>query len=463
MVSAAKHPNVKLFSYAQVEEIAGVTGNFSATIREKARYVDPSKCTGCELCVSKCPVDVPSEFNRYIGTRKAIYVPFPQAVPKVTLIDKDHCIQCKSCSKACQAGAINYDMQDKLTTVNVGAVIIATGWDEFPIADHPLYGYGKYPDVITQIELERMLSPVGPTEGHPYRPSDGKLPKKYVMIQCVGSRDMKTNEWCSGVCCMVAMKNAQLLKQEYPEAEITILYMDIRATDKGNEEYYRRIRKAGVTFLHGRPADVKRDSKTGQLQVIYENTNTDAILAEPADMVVLSTGIIPSKGTDQITGVLGLERGPGGFLKEIHGCLKPQYTKQAGVYICGCASGPKNIPYSVSSALAAAGNAASLINAGRFELELITPVVNEVKCVGCHRCERSCPFNAVQINERNIAVIDETACKGCGVCVSSCPARAIELRYYRKRQLEDQIEGSLRDVIVVPGQIARPLSKEAGS
>src|SRR5271157_10672 len=379
MVSASKHPNIQLFSYSVVEGVEGVTGNFSVTIREKSRFVDPSKCTGCELCTTKCPVEIPSEFNRYIGMRKAIYVPFPQAVPKVATIDKNACIECKACSKNCQAGAVNYDLEDKVSTVNVGTIIIATGWDEFPIAEHPLYGYGRFPDVITQIELERMLSPVGPTGGHPYRPSDGVLPKKYVMIQCVGSRDMKTNEWCSGVCCMVAMKNAQILKQEFPDAEVSVLYMDIRAYDKGNEEYYRRIRNSGVQFLHGRPAEVKRDPESGQLLVYYENANTGEIFAEPADLIVLSTGIIPSRGTDQITGVLGLERGPGGFLKEIHGCLKPQFTKQPGVYICGCASGPKNIPYSVSTALAAAGNAAALINSGRFELELITPVVNEEK------------------------------------------------------------------------------------
>ena len=236
MVSTSKHPNITMLTYSEVVDFSGIPGNFNVRVKKNARYVDEKKCTGCGLCTEKCPIKVPNEFNRGIGERGAIYIPFPQAVPKLATIDRSVCIDCGSCQRNCPAEAIDFEQQPEYIDINVGAVIAATGWDEYPIMKYNDYKYGIYPDVITQIELERMLSPIGPTDGHLYRISDGKKPKIVAMIQCVGSRSLKGLPYCSGVCCSVALKNAQLLKQEYPDMEIVIFYIDMRTWDKGNEE-----------------------------------------------------------------------------------------------------------------------------------------------------------------------------------------------------------------------------------
>jgi heterodisulfide reductase subunit A len=285
-----------------------------------------------------------------------------------------------------------------------------------------------------------MLSPIGPTGGHIYRISDGKTPKTVVMIQCVGSRSLKANPYCSSVCCNVALKNAQLLKQEYPEMDVIIFYIDIRTTDKGNEEYYRTIREADVRMIRGKVGELIEDDNHN-LKVRAYSSLTGEITKIKADLVVLSTGMNPSKGTNEAIEVLGLSKGPNGFLSEIHGCLKPQETKNLGIYICGSAAGPKNIPYSVSTALAAASKAAALLSHKTIIQELIIAEVEETLCLGCHRCEKLCEYKAISINEYEIAQVDELKCKGCGVCISSCPARAIDLKYYRDRQFEAEIKG----------------------
>jgi len=443
MVNASKHPNIELMTYCEVVEFGGFAGNYEIKILKKPRYVDENKCTGCGLCTTKCPIDVPDEFNRGIGQRHAIYIPFPQAVPILALIDKEVCIDCKLCEKDCPAEAIDYEQQPEYIDIKVGAVIIATGWDEYPIIDSNEYGYGIYPNVITQIELERLLSPIGPTYGHVHRISDCKTPKNVAMFQCVGSRNLKANIYCSGVCCMVAMKNAQLLKQEYPDMEITIFYIDIRATDKGNEEYYTAARKAGVNFIKSNISRVYEDPKTKNLKFLVQDSLRESlgIQEKEYDLIVLSTGINPSKGTKEAIAVLGLDKGPNGFLSEIHGCLAPQETNKRGIYICGCAAGPKNIPYSVSTALAAASKASALVLSGRIRQELMIPEVDQNLCMGCHRCEKSCFYHAIKVNEDGVAEVDELNCKGCGLCVTVCPANALDLKYYRNNQFRSEIYG----------------------
>ncbi len=440
MVNASKHPNITLLTYSDVISFSGITGDYSVTIRKNPRYVDESICTGCELCTTKCPIKVPSEFNRGIGERGAIYIPFPQAVPKFPVIDKDVCIDCKNCQRTCPAEAIDFEQEPEYHDIKVGAVIIATGWDEYPIMESNEYKYGFYPDVITQIELERMLSPIGPTEGHAYRISDGNVPTNVAMIQCVGSRTLRGNQYCSAVCCSVSLKNAQLLKQEYPNMEITIFYIDIRTTDKNNEEYYRKIREQNISFIKGKPGDIKLN-QDGTMKLYFDNTLENEVSSMDFDLIVCSTGMVPSKGTVEIIDIMGLSKGPNGFLSEIHGCLKPQETKNMGIYICGCAAGPKNIPYSVSSALAAASKAATLLSNDTINQELIIAEVDDTLCMGCHRCEKLCEYGAITVNENDIAEVDDLKCKGCGVCVSSCPARAIDLKYYRDRQFEQVIKG----------------------
>lgn len=441
MVNASKHPNITLYTYSDVIEFKGNPGNYKVKIRKNARFVDPKKCTGCGLCSTKCPVKVPSEFDRGIGERNAIYIPFPQAVPKLAVMDKSVCIDCKQCERTCPAEAIDFEQESEIVDLTVGAAIIATGYDEYPIMEHSDYNYGIFPDVITQIELERLLSPIGPTGGHVYKISNGKTPETVVMIQCVGSRDVKALPYCSAVCCSVALKNAQLLKQEYPDMDVILFYIDIRTTDKGNEEYYRKIRETGVRLIRGKVGEITEDKEANRLVVRAFSSLTGEIIKIDADLVVLSTGMIPSKGTDAISEVIGLSKGPSGFLTEIHGCLSPQETKDIGIYICGCAAGPKNIPYSVSSALAAASKASILLSSDTFKQELIVAEVNEELCMSCHRCEKLCYFEAIKVNEQGIAEVDDLRCKGCGVCVSSCPARAIDLKYYREKQFSEEIKG----------------------
>ncbi len=440
MVNASKHPNIQLFTYSDIIEFSGITGDYNVKIRKNPRYVNERNCTGCGLCTTKCPIKVPNEFYSGIGERNAIYIPFPQAVPKYAVIDKSVCINCKNWERDCPAEAINFEQEPEIVEIKVGAVIVATGYDEYPIIETNEYNYGIYPNVITQIELESLLSPIGPTGGHIYRISDGKTPRTIVMIQCVGSRSLKANPYCSMVCCNVALKNAQLLKQEYPEMDVIIFYIDIRTTDKGNEEYYRKIREADVRMIRGKVGEINEDEEHNLMVRAYSSL-TGELTKIKADMVVLSTGMNPSKGTMEAIEVLGLGKGPNGFLTEIHGCLKPQETKNMGIYICGSAAGPKSIPYSVSTALAAASKAAALLSHKTITQELIIAEVDESLCLGCHRCEKLCEYGAISINEDEIAKVDELKCKGCGVCISSCPARAIDLKYYRDSQFEAEIKG----------------------
>jgi heterodisulfide reductase subunit A len=441
MVNASRHPNITIFSYSDVIQFEGIPGNYKAKIRKNPRYVNEKKCTGCGLCTTKCPIKVPSEFDRGIGERNAIYIPFAQAIPKLAVIDREVCIDCKNCQRICPAEAIDFEQKPEIIDVNIGAVIIATGWDEYPIIETNEYHYGLHPDIITQIELERMLSPIGPTEGHVYRISDGTIPKRVAMIQCVGSRSLKGIEYCSAVCCSVALKNAQLLKQEYPDMEIFLFYIDIRTTDKGNEEYYRKIRKTGIILIRGKVGEIREDPDTKKLKLRVYETLLDEVINVDVDLVVLSTGMIPSKGTSEIIDIIGIAKGPSGFLSEIHGCLKPQETKNVGIYICGCAAGPKNIPYSVSTALAASSKVSTLLSKDTYSQELIIAEVNEALCMGCHRCEKLCEFQAIKVGDKEIAQVDELKCKGCGICISSCPARAIDLKYYRDKQFEEEIKG----------------------
>ena len=447
MVEASHHPNIELRAYCEVKEITGSAGQYEVTIEHKPTYVNWEKCTGCARCMEVCPVLVQNEFNYGLGIRKAINIIHPNAVPKKAYIDMDHCIKCKQCQKNCLADAIDYEMEATFENIKVGSIVISTGYEVYDIAKNGDYGYGKYYNVLTQIELERLISPTGPTGGHLNRISDGKTPRKVAMIQCVGSRDIKTNAYCSGgVCCMVAIKNAQLLIQEYDDMEVWIFYIDIRSTSKDEEEYYSRIRgeNPGIKFIKGKVAEVKENTESKNLILRSEDVIANKIIREEFDMVILSTAMVPSQKTKKIADLLGLDKAPSGFLKEIHTCLSPVETKTSGIFIGGACRNPMAVPYAVSTSLAAAAMAIDFVAAKKFQLELINPVVNPDLCIGCKTCERNCSFNAIKVGNDGIAHVDEIACKGCGVCAAGCPVRAITFRYYRDEQLLNEIEALIK-------------------
>ncbi len=447
MVEVSRHPNVELLTYSEIEDIGGSAGQYTVKVKRKATYVNWDTCTGCGRCLEKCPVLVPNEFNYGLGTRKAINILHPNAVPKNAYIDMENCIKCKQCQKNCLAGATDYEMQDTFIDLKVGSIVFTTGYEVYDIAKNGDFGYGKFFNILTQIELERFISPTGPTGGHLHRISDGKTPKKVAMIQCVGSRDMKTNEYCSGgVCCLVAMKNAQLLCQEYDDIEISIFYIDIRTTSKDEEEYYARIRGQNprIRFIKGKIAEVTENPETHNLILRSEDVIRNKIIKEEFDLLVLSTAMVPHPKAKATGDLLGLDKAPSGFFKEIHTCLSPVETKASGVFIGGAARNPMAVPYAVSTARAAAAMAIDFVAAGKFRLELVNPIIDGNLCIGCGTCERNCSFSAIKVGEDGIAAVDEIACKGCGVCASSCPVRAITFRYYRDEQLLNEIDALIR-------------------
>ncbi|MHA1333525.1 MAG: 4Fe-4S dicluster domain-containing protein [Candidatus Odinarchaeia archaeon] len=447
MNEVRSHPNIEILSYSEVLSVDGYIGNFQVKILKKPRYVDSAKCTGCGLCAQVCPVQVPSEWELGMGMRKAIYLPFPQSVPLTYTIDREACIECGLCESTCLRNAIDFEQKPEEITLNVGAIIIATGWQEWDPSPLTQYGYKIYPNVITQMQLAQMLEAVGPTKGKVIR-ADGKPAKKIVMIQCVGSRDVKYNSYCSSVCCMAAIKNAQLIKLEHnPDAEIYICYIDIRAYRKSYEEYYQRAREYGITFIRGNVAKVYEHPETGMMKVNVYNTVLDKVMEIDADLVVLSTSTIPSEGTDKLAHILGVDLDSNGFIKELHVKLNPVDTKISGIYVCGSCQGPKDISDSISQASAAAARALIPLSSGKIKLDLLIPEVNEELCINCGICVETCPYDAVKINEeKGIAEINPLKCRGCGSCCGECPTGALQLKHYRDDQISAQIKGMLKSV-----------------
>jgi len=362
MVDAARHPNIQLFPYSEVREVTGKAGDFLVKITRKPRYVDETKCTGCGVCAQHCPVEVPNEFDQGLGIRKAIYVPFPQAVPLVYTIDRDHCLECGLCMKVCGVGAPNLDQQPQEMSIEVGAIIVATGCEIFDIARKPEYGAGTYDNVITGLALERLLSASGPTGGHVMRPSDGRIPRKVAFVQCVGSRDEKVGiDYCSRVCCMYAIKEAELVKEHVHGADLTIFYMDIRAFGKGFEEFYRRAENEfKIRFVKGRVAEIIEVPATKNLIVRAENIEAGELVDEEVDLVVLSTGLRPAANGD-FAKLLSIPVAEDGFFATQNPKIDPVTTPVRGIFTAGVAEGPKDIPDSVAHASAAAMKASIVL------------------------------------------------------------------------------------------------------
>ncbi|UYP43902.1 H(2):CoB-CoM heterodisulfide,ferredoxin reductase subunit A [Candidatus Lokiarchaeum ossiferum] len=448
MVEVSRNPNITIMSYSEVENVDGYVGNFEVTIRQKAHYVNQGQCTGCGECAMHCPVTVPNEFDLGMGPRKAIYIPFPQAVPGQYTIDMDSCIQCGICAQTtvCEPQAINFDDVDKLVDIEVGTIIVATGYDAIDPTPLGNYGYGKYENVITGLEMERNLSSTGPNLGHPVKPSDGSDPHTVVWLQCIGSRDTREgcHAYCSRVCCMYAIKQARQYKEKHPDANCYIFYMDIRAFGKGFEEFYESSsHQFGIKYMRGRLAEIQENpDKT--LYIRAEDTFLSRPININADLVVLSTGVESRSDTKNITSLLSIQQSTDGFLMEAHPKLRPVDSLTDGIFIAGVAQGPKDIPDAVSQAKGAAAGAAVLMAKGEVEVDPYYSIVQNGLCSGCRSCIGQCPYGAITFDESiGKAKINSIKCKGCGTCVSTCPSNAILQNHFTTKQLMAIIKGVL--------------------
>ena len=449
MSSVGMHPYIELMTYSEVEEISGFIGNFKAKIRKKARYVDEDKCNGCGLCIEKCPWKADSEFDLGLGQRKAIYTPFAQAVPNIPVIDAEHCAyflkgKCRACEKFCELGAIDFEQVDRIVEIDVGNIIVATGYDSFDPTPITQYGYGKFDNVYTGLEFERICNAVGPTSGKIVL-KDGSEPKSVAILHCVGSRDENYHEYCSRVCCMYSLKYSHLIK-ERTDAEVYQMYIDMRCFGKGYEEFYKRLSEEGTNFIRGKAAAVTdraiNEDEEGKLIVCGEDTLLSKTIRVPVDMVILATALESRSDAAEVAKLLSISKSADGFFLERHPKLDPVATMTDGVFIAGCCQGPKDIPDTVAQASAAAARVLALISKGRVELEAATAVIDEEKCSGCRICNLLCPYSAISfIEDDKVSRINEALCKGCGTCVAACPSGAITHRHFTSEEIMAEIDG----------------------
>lgn len=448
MVELSRHPNVKLMTLAEVESVAGFVGNFRVRVRQKPRFVDEEQCTACGDCANVCPQRLPNEFDLGLTTRGAIYQPFPQAVPAAFVRNSQECLgtlplACGKCIQACEKKCIDFQQEDVVSEIGVGAIIVATGFETFDPFLSPELGYGRYEDVLTSLEFERLVSASGPTAGRIVRISNGEVPRDVVFVHCVGSRDRSVgNEYCSRVCCMYIIKQAHLVRERLPDCRVTCYYIDIRAYGKGFEEFYDRVREEGVLFRRGKPGEVSR--KGERLVVRVEDTLLGRPIEHETDMVVLGVGLVPAEGIERLGQVLKLSQSPDRFFLEAHPKLRPVDTNIEGVYLAGCCQGPKDIPDTVAQAKAAAAAAIGLLNRGRVRVEPLVAVVDEKACSSCHICESLCPYQAlIYDSDKHSMTVNQVLCKGCGVCPSACPSGAITMLHYGSQQVAVQIDALL--------------------
>jgi len=461
MVEAARHPNITLFTYSELESLAGFIGNFKATIRRKSRSLDEKLCTGCGLCTTKCPnKKIKDEFNEGLSTRGAIYVPFPQAVPNKPVIDKLNCTyyktgKCKVCEKVCPTGAIRFDQEDELVTLDVGAIVLATGFKLMKTDQFPEYGYGKYKDVVDGMQFERLASASGPTAGAMKRPSDGKPPETVVFVACSGSRDRsKGVPYCSKVCCMYTAKHAMLYKHKMHGGKAYVFYMDIRSSGKDYDEFVRRaIEEDDVSYIRGRVSRIYEED--GQLVVMGADTLQNGRPVEiRADLVVLATAVQAQDGSEALAQKLHVSYDPYKFFAEAHPKLKPVETNTAGIFLAGACQAPRDIPETVAQASGSAAKVAALFSRDELTREPIVAVVNRLPpptfsyCVGCFLCQSACPYQAIEQEQikardgsvlRTLAKVNPGLCQGCGTCVATCRTKAIDIQGFSNEQIFAEI------------------------
>jgi len=453
MVEVGEHANIELLTYSEVERVDGYVGNFTVTIRKKPRYVDTELCTGCGICWEKCPKKVIDDvFEAGLGYRKSVYTPFPQAVPKYPVIDTESCIyfhngKCRACEKLCPTDAIKFDQEEEFLIVDVGNIILATGFDLFDARRIAQYGYGRLANVFTSIEFERLCNAAGPTDGELVMRDGITKPKSVGIIHCAGSRDRHYNNYCSVICCMSSLKFAHLVK-ERTGAEVYNFYIDMRTAFKDYDEFYQRVLDEGVLFVRGRVAEVtdaaRLPGEEGKLIVQVEDTLAGKQRRIPLDMVVLAAGLEPRVDAKEVAKKFGISCSAAGWLTERHPKLDPVATMTEGIFIAGAVQGPKDIPASVSQGAAAAARILGRINRGEIELEPFRATVNEQQCSGCRICNNLCPFNAILFHEDSmLSEINHALCQGCGTCVAACPAGAISGTGFSNEQVLAQIEGLL--------------------
>lgn len=454
MVTVSQSENVTLHTYSEIEEVSGFVGNFTVKIRKKARSVDAGKCNGCGTCYNKCPVKVSSEFDMGLGKRKAIYVPFPQAVPNVPVIDRENCLyfktkKCGICKKVCTVGAIDYDMKDEVIEEKFGAIIVATGFNQFDHSVYGEYGYGKYKDMITGLHFERMVNSSGPTGGKIIRPSDGKEVRDVVFIQCVGSRDeQKGLPYCSRLCCMYTAKHALLLREHNKDSQAYVFYIDIRAAGKNYEEFVKKVQdEYGAIYLRGRVSRIFE--KDGKLIVRGADTLSGAQVEIKADLVVLATGLVAQKDAPSLAQMLHIPYDQNNLFTEAHPKLAPVETITSGIFLTGACQSPKDIPDTVATASAASVKALGLMVQDKLAREPLIAKVNQDLCSGCLACLKACPFNAIEEDEiedhkfrrkRTVAKAREAVCTGCGNCAAVCRMAAIDLEGFSNAQIMEEVE-----------------------
>ncbi len=464
MVDIINHPKIKLYSYSEIELVEGYIGNFQVTIRRKARSVIEDKCTGCGVCMEKCPVKkIPNKFDCNLGMRPAIYVPFPQAVPNTPVIDRENCIKfktgkCGLCQKVCGPGAVDYEQEDTLIVEAVGAIVVATGFDLYNITEKPKgspikgygeFGHGKIPDVIDGMTFERLASASGPTGGKILRPSDGKEPKQIVFIQCIGSRAREKGiSYCSKVCCMYTAKHTMLYHHKVHDGQAYVFFMDARTPGKSYDEFWRRsIEEEEAVYIRGM---VSRLYQKGDKIVVMGSDIAVGVQVEiEADMVVLATAVQPQKGAELLAQKLGISYDKYNFYSEAHAKLRPVECATAGIYLAGACQGPKDIPETVGQASAAAAKVMTLLSKDKLEREPIVARVRETTCVGCFACKKVCAYGAVEEKEirdrqgnliKVVAYVNPGVCGGCGTCQATCPSKSVELDGYTDEQIVAMIE-----------------------
>ncbi len=451
MVQAGTHPNITLLTWSEVEKVDGYVGNFTVTVRKKARKINEELCTGCGICQEKCPKKVIDDvYEAGLGYRKAVYTPFPQAVPKYPVMDVENCTYfekgtCKACEKFCPTDAIDFNQQDEMLTIQVGAIVLATGYDLFDARRVTNYGYGRLPNVFTSLEFERLSNAAGPTNGNIVLRDGKTIPKAVGIVHCVGSRDRNFNNYCSVICCMQGLKFAHLV-HERTGAIVYNFYIDMRTAYKGYDEFYQRVLEEGTLFVRGKVAEItdvpRRPDEDGKLIIQVEDTLAGRQRRIPVDMVILSAGLQPRHDAKETAKRFGLSCSSDGWYIEKHPKLDPVATMTEGIYIAGCVQGPKDIPTSVEQGAAAAARILGRIQQKEMALEPVRASINQDQCSGCRICNNLCPYNAILFHEdRMVSEVNPALCQGCGTCVAACPAGAISGTAFSDDQIIAQIEG----------------------